>query len=229
MAKTLQVLDPSFQMPSDYDELVKVYRKAAKAADQRLVRLEQLSQADNFKGAEKYAYAKAQRSIQEWSGDQATRFNTAPPKSTAALKEKIQDIRTFLGSSSSTKTGLKNIHMKRAEALNQRYGTNFSWKEWDTFLNSEFVKKLDSKYGYNTKDAVFAVVAQNKDEIVQNLKESNEIEIYTEDDEMQSEVVNDILNRYSDDVREALGVKAQKAKSKNKKNQKGYKRYRSKG
>ena len=227
--KTPQILDPSFQMPDSYDELVQVYRKAAKAADQRLVRLEQLTKEENFKGAEKYAYAKAQRAIQEWSGDQATRFNTKPPKSSTALKEKIQDIKTFLGSTSSTKTGLKNVHQKRAESLNQRYGGNWTWKQWDTFLNSEFVKKLDSKYGYNTKDAVFAAVAQNKEEITDKLKEANEIEIYTEDDEMQSEVVSNILNQYSDDVREALGVKSTKKRSTNVKSRKGKKRYRSKG
>lgn len=228
--KTPQILAPDFQMPDSYDELVQVYRKAAKAADERLVRLEQLIKEENFKGVEKYAYAKAQRAIREWSGDQATRFNRKPPKSSAALKEKIQDIKTFLASTSSTKIGLKNVHMKRAQALNERYGGDWTWKQWDTFLNSEFVKKLDSKFGYgDTKDAVFAAVAQNKEEITEKLKEANEIEIYTEDDEMQSEVISNILNQYSDDVREALGVKSTKKRSTNVKSRKGKKRYRSKG
>lgn len=222
MAKTLQILDPDFKLPESYEDLVKVYRKAAKAADQRLVRLETLSQEENYKSADKYAYAKAQRSIREWSGEEATRFNTKPPASTSALKEKIQDIKSFLGSSSSTKTGLKNVHMSRAKSLNERYGTNYTWQQWDTFLNSEFMKKLDKDYGYNSKDAVIGTVMRNKDEIIDQLEEANEIEIYTSDDEMANEVVNTILNEYSDDIREALGV----VKSKNAKNQKNRKRKR---
>ena len=222
MAKMLQILDPDFKLPDSYEDLVKVYRKAAKAADQRMVRLEQLSQEENYKSADKYAYAKAQRAIREWSGEQATRFNTKPPASTSALKEKIQDIKSFLGSSSSTKTGLKNVHMSRAKSLNDRYGTNYTWQQWDTFLNSEFMKKLDKDYGYNSKDAVIGTVMRNKDEIIDQLEEANEIEIYTTDDEMANEVVNTILNEYSDDIKEALGV----VKSRNTKNQKNRKRKR---
>jgi hypothetical protein len=236
--KPLQILDPSFQMPSDYDDLVKVYRKAAKAADQRLVRLEQLSQTENFKGAEKYAYAKAQRAIQAWSGDEATRFNTKPPKSMASLKEKIQDIKTFLASSSSTKTGLKNVHMRRADSLNERYGTDYSWKQWDTFLNSKLMKKLDKQLGAGTpktkdggtKDAVIAAIVSNKEEIVRGIEEQNEIEIYT-DDEMVDELVQDIVSDYSEDVMDALGVRPSKQRKRNRKNKtimKGVKTYKSK-
>ena len=222
MAKQLQILDPDFKLPDNYEDLVKVYRKAAKAADQRMVRLEQLSQEENYKSADKYAYAKAQRAIREWSGGDATRFNTKPPSSVASLKEKIQDIKSFLGSSSSTKTGLKNVHMSRAKSLNERYGTNYTWQQWDTFLNSEFMKKLDKDYGYNSKDAVIGTVMRNKDEIIDQLVEANEIEIYTTDDEMANEVVNTILNEYSDDIKEALGV----VKSRHTKNQKNRKRKR---
>ena len=224
MAKQLQILDPDFKLPDNYEDLVKVYRKAAKAADQRMVRLEQLSQEENYKSADKYAYAKAQRAIREWSGEQATRFNTKPPASTSALKEKIQDIKSFLGSSSSTKTGLKNVHMSRAKSLNERYGTNYTWQQWDTFLNSEFMKKLDKDYGYNSKDAVIGTVMRNRDEIIDQLEEANEIEIYTTDDEMANEVVNTILNEYSDDIKEALGFTG--TKSKKTKNQKNRKRKR---
>ena len=230
MAKTLQILDPSFDLPDNYEDLVKVYRKAAKAADTRLLRLEQLSQEENYKTADKYAYAKAQRMIREWSGETATRFNTKPPKSTAQLKEKIQDVKTFLGSSSSTKTGLKNIHMHRAKELNKRYGTNYSWKEWDTFLNSEFMKKLDKDYGYRSKDAVIGEIMKNKEDIMDQLEEANDIEIYTDTDEMTNEVINEILNNYPDDIKEALGVTKAKPKStRNVKSRKGVKKYKSKG
>lgn len=225
MAK-LQILDPTFELPTSYDELVKVYRKAAKAADQRLVRLEQYSQDENYKGSTRYAYSKAQRAIEEWSGEGATRFNTKPPKSMTALKEKIQDIKSFLESSTSTKSGIKNVHMQRAEKLNKRYGTNYSWQEWDTFLNSDLMKRLEDKYGYgNTKDAVIDTVMRNKDEIIEALQDANQREIYVADtdSEMLDEVVNDIISEYSDEVLEALGASPKNVR-KTKKNQKNRKR-----
>lgn len=205
---TLQVLDPSFQMPTDYEGLLKVYKKAAKAADQRLVRLERLSGEDNFKTAKQYSYAKAMRAIKEWSGEEATRFNTKAPKTVAGLKEKIADISDFLKAKSSTKTGLKNVHLSRAKKLNERYGTNFSVSEWDTFLNSELMKKLDSKYGYGgTKDEVIATLVQDKDNIVDAVNNANDIEIYA-DDEMVETIVNDLLEENGEDVLKAFGETA---------------------
>ena len=211
----LEVLDPAFQMPTDYEGLLKVYKKAAKAADQRLVRLEQLSGEDNFKTAKQYSYAKAMRAIKEWSGEEATRFNTKAPKTVAGLKEKIADISEFLKAKSSTKTGLKNVHLSRAKKLNERYGTDFSVSEWDTFLNSELMKKLDSKYGYGgTKDEVIATLVQDKDNIVDAVKNANDIEVYA-DDEMVETIVSDLLEENGSDVLKAFG---EAAGSKTKKN-----------
>lgn len=228
MAKQLQILDPTFELPTGYDDLVKVYRKAAKAADQRLVRLEELTQDKDYRGSLRYAYAKAQRAIEEWSGEGATRFNRDMPKTVTGIKEKIQDIKSFLASSTSTKSAIKNVHMQRAEKLNKRYGTDYSWKEWDTFLNSEFMKKLEEEFGYTkngTKEDVMAAVVKNKEEIVEALKDANDREIYVADtgDEMQDAIIDDIISKYSDDVLEALGVSPDKVR-KNQKNQKSRKR-----
>lgn len=228
MAKQLQILDPAFEMPTSYDDLVKVYRKAAKAADQRLVRLEELTQDKDYRGSLRYAYDKAQRMIHEWSGSGADRFNRDMPKTVTGLKEKIQDIKSFLSSSTSTKTAIRNVHIQRAQTLNERYNTNYSWKEWDTFLNSEFMKKLENEFGYvkeGTKVDVMDNVIRKKEEIIDALKDANDREIYVADtgDEMQDIIVDDIISKYSDDVKEALGAFSKKAIS-NQKNQKSRKR-----
>ena len=228
MAKTLQILDPTFELPTDYDDLVKVSRKAAKTADQRLVRLEELSQDKDYKGSLRYAYDTAQRMIREWSGPEAYRFNRDMPKTLTGLKEKIQDIKSFLASSTSTKTDIRNVHIQRAETLNERYKTNYSWKQWDTFLNSEFMKKLENEFGYvkeGTKVDVMDSVVMKREEIIEALEDANDREIYVADtgNEMQDIIVDDIISKYSDDVKEALGAFSKKVVS-NQKNQKSRKK-----
>lgn len=229
MAKTLQILDPEFKLPTEYDDLLKVYRKAAKAADQRLVRLERLSQEENYKTADKYAYAKAQRMIKEWSGEEASRFNTKPPASASSLKEKIQDIKSFLGSTTSTKSGIKSVHMRRAETLNKKYGTNYSWEQWDTFLNSELIKKLDDKFGTSPKtggtsrEEAIGTFVRNRDEIVESLEKANKTEIYVEDD-MVGSVVRDLIAKNGPEVLEALGVSKDSMNVSNRKGRKSAKR-----
>ena len=234
MAKQLQILDPDFKLPDSYEDLVKVYRKAAKAADQRMVRLERLSEEENFKTADKYAYAKAQRIIKEWSGGDATRFNVKPPASTSALKEKIQDIKDFLGSATSTKQGIKNVHMKRADSLNKKYGTNYTWEQWDTFLNSELIKKLDEKLGgspktgASTREEAIGTLVKNKDKVIEAVEKSNAAELHVED-RMVGSVVRDLIAKNGDAVLEAFGMSPDTSNVSNAKGRKSRRKYRSKG
>ena len=74
--------------------LEKEYRKLAKRADQRLLRLEEYAGRKGFSGILSFAYRVAKRDIRSWSGDtqKKPRFNTAPPKNTNQLKAKIADI-----------------------------------------------------------------------------------------------------------------------------------------
>ena len=234
MAKQLQILDPDFKLPDNYEDLVKVYRKAAKAADQRMVRMERLSEEENYKTANKYAYAKAERMIREWSGDQATRFNTKPPATASALKEKIMDIKDFLKSDASTKTGIKNVHMKRADSLNELYGTKFTWEEWDTFLNSELINKLDEKLGTSpktggtTREATIGIIVKNKDKVIKAAQAVNKKELHVED-RMVGSVVNELIAKNGPDVLEAFGMSPDTSNVSNTKGRKNKRKYRSKG
>lgn len=132
-----QILDPGFELPSDRTELLKIYRTAAKAADMRLVRLERLTKEENFKVAEKWAYARALRDIQAWSGEDATRFNVKPPKTNVGLTAKIEDIKTFLRSKTSTKIGIKSGFIQKANKINEEYGTSFTWDQVGKFFESK--------------------------------------------------------------------------------------------
>lgn len=146
---------------SERDLLLAKYRKLAKRADQRLVRLEGYRHDKGFKGITEYAYKTAMRDIKSYSGEKAKRFNTAPPPENPkgrdpnkALKEKIADIERFLASPTSTKTGVIAVNKKRAEALNNSsklFGdepADFTWQEWANFWEKVGNKFYDNNIDY---------------------------------------------------------------------------------
>ena len=201
--KLNQIMTPFFDMPETYEETVKVYRTLAKAADQRLVRLESYEHDPNFSNATKWAYARAMRDIEQWSGEQAKRFNTAPPESKAALEAKIEDIKTFLMSPTSTKQGMKHILQKRAETLNAEYGTNFKWDDVGTYFDSALHEKLDDKYASKTMMKIVATLQKNKKEILKEMKKAKEKDQKVPDS-MVAKLVKKVLTDYGDEVVEYL-------------------------
>lgn len=198
-----QIMNPFFDMPETYEEVVKVYRTLAKSADQRLVRLEAYEHDPNFANATKWSYARAMRDIKQWSGDQANRFNTAPPKSMAALQAKIEDIKTFLASPTSTKKGMKDILQKRANTLNEQYGTKFKWNDVGTFFESELASKMDADYASKTMIKIVAALQKNKKQILKEMNEAQEKDQRVPD-KMVDKLVSDVLNNYGEEVRAYL-------------------------
>ena len=207
---TTAILNPFFEMPTERKELEKVYRTLAKTADQRLVRLEAYEHDTGFETATKWAYARAQHDIKQWSGTQAKRFNTAPPESDTDLLSKIQDIEHFLLSKTSTKQGIISVYQKKVDSMNatgkERFGSswkNVTWRDMAQFYDSTLYEKIDSKYGSSVIMMTMSIVEKKKDEILEDLKKKKDINIKVKDEEIGSQV-NDILNQYSEDVQALL-------------------------
>ena len=206
IASTEEILKPGYNMPDNYNDLVRVYRTLAKSADQRLVRLEQYSNQKNFKTAIKWSYARAQRDIKAWSGQDATRFNTKPPKSESALRSKIEDIKTFLKAPSSTKKGIIDVYKKKAETFNRNHGTNFTWQQMGKFFESGLAKKMQEDMDSTTMAKVIATISKNKKNVIQQIEEQDQIDIKAPDS-MTKELVFESISKYGEDVLEALGWK----------------------
>lgn len=151
---------------SKYDTLVAEYRKLAKQADQRMVRLEKYAEQEHYKGVKKYAYARAVKEIESRAGGKEVklpRWNTKPPANYKALESKIKAIKQFLDSPSSTKQGITNIYKKRANTVNERYGTNFKWQDLANYFESAAAEQNDAKYG--SKTLMQAIGTINKKEL----------------------------------------------------------------
>lgn len=194
-----------------YNDLVKEYRKLAKRADQRLVRLEKLSTQKDFKQVKQWAYKNAVTDALEWGANvNKPRFNIAPPKNTISLKAKIQDIKNFLEKPTSTRSGIVDVYEKKAQTLNEKYkdyGLNLNWSDVGTFFQSNLYKKLSKKYSSGTVIKAIATIKQNEDTVIQDFNQHKASHIKTEDNDM---IINDAINRmtsyYKSDVKKLLNM-----------------------
>lgn len=202
--KTSEIIAPGFDLPDDYSELVKVYRTVAKAADERLVRLERTTQEDNFHIAKQWAYARAKRDIEAWGGPEAQRFNIKPPKSASQLKAKIEDIKTFLVAPTSTKTGVKNVYKARAKTLKKNYGLDLKWDQLGKFFESSTYKKLEEKMdGSPTVVRIIAHMQRNKKEILKAIEEADTKDLRVPDN-MTGELIKQTVKDYGQEIYDLL-------------------------
>ena len=205
---TKQILADDW-LPDDYNELVKVYRTLAKSADQRLVRLEAYRHEKGFKTAEKWAYARAMHDIEQWSGSEANRFNTAPPASKTDLVSKIQDIKHFLQSPTSTKQGIISVYKKKADSLNKTMRkdnpdwTDLTWKDMAQYFDSKLHDKIDEQYGSKTKFKIISALKKNKKAILEDINEKKNQHIKVEDEVLQI-TIEDLIKTYPDEVKKFL-------------------------
>lgn len=205
IASTKEILQPGYSMPDNYDDLLKIYRTLAKSADQRLVRLEQAADEENFKTAIKWSYARAERDIKAWAGPAATRFNTKPPKGVSNLRSKIEDIKTFLKAPTSTKSGITKVYKQKAATFNKNYGTDFTWQDMGKFFESDaadLLRKdiLDSE----TMASVIATMKNNKDDVIRAVERQRDIDIKAKDSLVES-LVWESIEKYGEEILEAFG------------------------
>lgn len=168
------------------------YKRLAKQADQRLVRLEKLTSQEGYTNVNKYAYARAMRDIKQWSGEGATRFNMKPPKNTNQLRAKIADIRTFLEAPTSTKAGIESVYKNRADTINEKYGTSFDWTDLANYFDEAKNTKSDSKYGSDTMLKAVAEIQKQSDTITKQIKQHKKKHITVDNPRLQ-DAIDDIL------------------------------------
>lgn len=209
---TKQILDPNYFMPDDYEELKKIYRTLAKSADQRLVRLEAYQHEKGFEVSTKWAYERAMHDIHTWSGTEAKRFNTEPPTDKVDLISKIQDIKHFLESPTSTKKGIITVFKKKADSLNETMKKDnpdwedLTWKDMAQYFDSKLYDKIDEQYGSKTKFNIIASLKKNKKEILEDIKEKKDQHVKVTDEVLQI-TIDDIIKKYPKEVEELLKSK----------------------
>ena len=141
------------------DELLKEYNKVMKAADQKMRRLEKLSNEPYFEGVLTYSYATAMKDIEHYSGEGAKRFHTKPPEDLRVVRSKIKRAQAFIESPTSDKRSIIKVYKKRAESISKKYGVKITWQELANYFRSAASDILSATYG---SDTVFTVISTIK-------------------------------------------------------------------
>ena len=176
-------------MPTDlYTIKLKEFKKLAKRADQRLVRLERLSNTKGYEGVTEYAYRRAMKDISGFGGK--NRFNIKPPDTGTpqgnikALQGRINAISRFLESETSTKKGVIKTYKERAKNLNNYIenetgvNPNITWLELANFY--EHGKDIIGN-NFNYQEMYQAVVELKRKQVKNQIDQGQKIKDFNED------------------------------------------------
>ena len=142
-------------------ELVKVIRKAAKAANQRLRALEKSDVINTAKtGAYKYAES-------QMPGKIKPRFNERPKESAdrTTLKHMYLQLREFMTMKSSTVTGVRAIKDARYQTAVQR-GFKGTPEQWDMAVRKFFTKAAERLFD---SDKIYNAITNNNTDVLEDI------------------------------------------------------------
>lgn len=140
------------------DKLIQEYNKVMKMADQKLRRLEKLAENPDYSGVLSYSYKKAMKDIEHFSGEGSRRFKTKPPENKTVLISKIKRAKAFIESPTSDKRSIDKIYRVRANTINKKYGTNFTWQDLQNYFRSAASDIISSEMGSNTEMKVIGKI-----------------------------------------------------------------------
>ena len=186
------------------------YKKIAKAADNRLRRLEELSRDPKYKEVTEWSYKVAQKDIRDMFGSDARRFNRKLPANLNTVYKDINRVLNFLNAPTSTKKQIDEIFVKRANTIREKYGVDMSWSKTATVFDTVLWKKTGARKASATALKAIGVIQKNKAQIKRALKENKPISIILPSDKdgkkdinLES-TINHFLRYYKKDVKSLL-------------------------
>ena len=131
------------------------FKRLAKQADQRLVRLEKY--VNENPSALAGAYNTAMYDIESIYGSGTTRFNRKlklnkdGSVNQSNLRMRIAAIEKFIASVTSTPKGIKKVYEARVNTINERYGSSFTSRDLQVIFSGGVAEAIDMSYGSKTK------------------------------------------------------------------------------
>ena len=163
---------PKRKKSKAYNEALKEYKQLAKEADRRLRKLERLSKKKGFENVKEWSYKRAMRDIKEWTGNKRS-FKSAAPKNgqdkLSTLRAKINDVKKFLDAPTSQEETIRNMYQKRADALNENFGTDFTWEDLGNVFDKKEENVFYKKFKGKTYLKAVSFLKENEEEIMKNL------------------------------------------------------------
>ena len=198
---------PNTIMRMTKSELLKLYKKRAKLADQYMRRLEKLSNEKGYENVKQFAYARAVHDIETWSGEGKKRWDTKAPRTKQGILAKLADIERFLTSPTASKTGIKDIYEKRADTMNKRYGVDADWQKLAKYYQRGINTKFDARFGSKTSLIAIGKIQMNSKQIRKAIKSGSVDEYvastFSAEDRPVRKAIERMLVKYEDDLKEA--------------------------
>lgn len=186
------------------------YKKIAKAADNRLRRLEELATKEGYKEVLEWSYKVAQRDIRDAFGTNATRFNKKLPDNMNSVYKDINRVLKFLNAPTSTKQSIDEIFLKRAATIKEKYDVDMTWSKTATVFDTVLWKKTGARKASATALKAIGIIQKNKKQITRALQQNKPISIIIPEDENGNkdvnieETVKRFLRYYKKDVKSLL-------------------------
>lgn len=208
MATRRDILSDYYKVPKTKAGILSDYAKLTRLANDRLREIEKRAKTDGLEPLTQFAY---KRAVHDLKG--ATRFASKEKIENLnynAIVKRMNDLRRFLKSESSTVRGAKSIYSRNAAAFNRKYKTNFSRSELAKFFDKntglyEKIKTEHSDWGSDTIMKAIATIRNNKDKVLEKIEAENKAHVEAEAVKVQ-ELVDSILSEYGEDVTEILNT-----------------------
>lgn len=185
---------PKIKKTAEYKEELSLFRKLAKRADQRLRQLEKDAHRSGFENLLSWAYRKAMKDIRYWSGEGKTTFNRDAPRNLNQLRAKRKDIEEFLNAPTSMISTTKEMFEQRADTLNDKYGTNFTWEELGNVFENKEENEFYQKGGVSYLQAV-SYMKENEESLLQSLQDGSRAIIKT-GNRKANQIARELINEY---------------------------------
>lgn len=190
----------------------KYFKRLAKVADQRLVRLEGYKHDKGFRNVEKWAYANAMNDLKTIFGQtgKMRRFNKQLPtnKDGSINKTKydarINALKRFLESETSTKQGIINVYKRKADSLNSLYGTEFTWEDLATYFNQGIRDKAEQYGASKTVLRAIGKIQKMDKEVIASIKANKGKDLRIDKDEIVDETIKKLLQANDIDLTKLL-------------------------
>ena len=160
-------------------------RRLAKVADQRLVRLEDLSRTKTYSGVLDFAYKRARSDIESWTEGglakgQLPRFNRGLKEmDDRQLKEYAMDIHRFLNAKTGTVGGINKYYKENAARLSEMMGLDkpMTWRELAELNINDVLSEANrpETYGSDTAIQTIGKVKRKIDDLKKKIKSNRKI------------------------------------------------------
>ena len=199
-------LSDYYKIPKTKAGVLADYEKMRRLANDRLANIEKVKETrEGLENVLKYAY---KRTVHDLNG--ATRF---PSKGSIeqmnynAVVGKLNAMRRFLKSETSTLRGIQSTYKRSTNAFNKKYGTNFTSSDLAKFFNKDtgLYEKIKNSTDYGSETIMLAIaeIKANRGEKLSQIKEETAKHVQVNDMLVQ-QAVDDILSQYGDEFGEYL-------------------------